>query len=81
MRNCVMYENVRVEMARKGLTIMDIAKSVGMKRETLSKKLSWHSPLHIDEAFNIQQTCFPDIGIQVLFKESAGEGEVITRRS
>lgn len=73
MRSCVMYENVRVEMARKDLTIMDIAKSIGMKRETLSKKLSGKSPLNLDEAFNIQQTCFPDIGIRILFKESAEE--------
>ena len=39
-RNCVIYENVRVEMARKNLTILDIAQNIGMNRETLSRKLS-----------------------------------------
>lgn len=68
-RNCVMYENVRVEMARKDLTILDIAKNIGMNRETLSRKLSGRSTLNIDEAFNIQQKCFPDIDVRVLFKE------------
>lgn len=28
-RNCVIYENVRVEMARKNLTILDIAQNIG----------------------------------------------------
>ena len=27
-RNCVIYENVRVEMARKNLTILDIAQNI-----------------------------------------------------
>lgn len=68
-RNCVMYENVRVEMARKDLTILDIAKSINMKRETLSRKLSGHSPLNLNEAFDIQKKCFPETDIRVLFKE------------
>lgn len=68
-RNCVMYENVRVEMAREDLTILDIAKSIGMSRETLSRKLSGRSPLNLNEAFDIQQKCFPNVDIRVLFKE------------
>lgn len=68
-RNCVMYENVRVEMARKDLTILDIARSIGMKRETLSRKLSGNSPISLGEAFDIQQKCFPEMDIQTLFKE------------
>lgn len=68
-RNCVMYENVRVEMARKDLTILDIAKSIGMSRETLSRKLSGRSPLNLNEAFDIQQKCFPNVDIRALFKE------------
>lgn len=73
MRNCVMYESVRAEMARKDLTIMDIAKGIGMNRDTLSRKLSGRSCLNLDEAFNIQKTYFPDIPIRVLFKESANK--------
>lgn len=69
MRNCVMYENIRAEMGRKGMTIMDIAKNIGMNRDTLSRKLSGRSCLNLDEAFNIQKTCFPDVPIRVLFKE------------
>ena len=68
-RNCVMYENIRVEMARKNLTILDIAESVGMNRETLSRKLSGKSSLSLKEAISIQTTCFPDMDVQKLFEE------------
>ncbi len=68
-RNCVMYENIRVEMARKNLTILDIAESVGMNRETLSRKLSGKSSLSLKEAISIQTTCFPDMDVQTLFEE------------
>lgn len=57
-------------MARKDKTILDIAKTVNMNRDTLSKKLSGRSKLNLNEAFAIQQTCFPDIDIRMLFKES-----------
>lgn len=56
-------------MARKDLTILDIAKAIGMNRETLSRKLSGKSPLHIQEAFDIQKKCFPDMDVQTLFEE------------
>lgn len=68
-RNSIMYKNLRAEMARRDLTILDIAKEIGMNRETLSRKLSGKSPLHIQEAFNIQQKCFPDMEVQTLFEE------------
>lgn len=68
-RNCVIYENMRIEMARKDLTILDVAQNIGMNRETLSRKLSGRSPISLVEAFNIQQKCFPEIDIRILFKE------------
>ena len=64
-----MYKNLRAEMARKDLTILDIAKEIGMNRETLSRKLSGKSPLHIQEAFDIQKKCFPGMDVQTLFEE------------
>ena len=70
MKSCVMYENVKAEMARKDLTIKDIAKGIGMNRDTLSRKLSGRSCLNLDEAFAIQKAYFPDIPIRVLFKEN-----------
>ena len=68
-RNHVIYENLRVEMARKNLAIIDIAHKIGMNRETLSRKLSGRSALSLNEAFDIQIKCFPDMDIRILFKE------------
>lgn len=69
MQNTIMFENVRVEMGRKNLSITKMAKMIDMNRETLSRKLSGKTPLHMREAFNIQQKCFPDSDVRVLFKE------------
>lgn len=70
-RNNIMYENLRVEMARRNLAIMDIARETNMNRDTLSRKLSGKSPLYLDEAFKIQMSLFADVEISELFKESA----------
>ncbi|MCM1213278.1 MAG: helix-turn-helix transcriptional regulator [Lachnospiraceae bacterium] len=66
-----MYEKVRIEMAKRNLSIIDIAKCTGMNRDTLSRKLSRRTRLNLDEAFNIQRAVFPDIPIRVLFEEDA----------
>lgn len=67
MRSKIIYENLRVEMAREDLTILDIAQKINKNRETLSRKLSGRSPLNLDEAFDIQEKCFPDKDIRMLF--------------
>ena len=69
MKSCIIYENIRVEMARRDLTIIDIANRIGMSRTTLSRKLSGKSPFLVDEAFAIQKACFPDVDVTALFKE------------
>lgn len=68
-QNSVIYENVRVEMARKNITILEMANMIGIRRETLSRKLSGRSPILLKEALIIQRNCFPNISIQVLFRE------------
>lgn len=65
----IMFENLRAEMARKNITIKEIAKTIGVNRDTLGKKFSGKSPLNLDEAFLIQKRFFPDTEIQLLFQE------------
>ena len=65
----IMFENLRVEMARKNITITEIAKTIGVNRDTLGKKFSGKSSLNLDEAFLIQKRFFPDMEIQLLFQE------------
>ncbi len=68
--NCIAFENLRAEMGRKNLTIGEMASAIGMRRETLGRKLSRNSPLNLDEAFAITRTCFPGKSVEYLFKEA-----------
>ena len=65
----IMFSNLRAEMARKNLTIIHMAKSINMNRDTLGKKLSGKSPLYLDEAFEINKKFFPETTITYLFHE------------
>lgn len=68
-RTSVRFCNLRAEMARRNVTISQMAKSVGFNRDTLGRKLSGKSPLSLAEAFEIQKMFFPDVGVDVLFEE------------
>lgn len=67
MRNCIKYRNLRAEMARADIGLMDISSGLGMNRDTLARKLSGRSPLYLDEAISIQRTFFPDVDVENLF--------------
>lgn len=68
MRNGnIAFDNLRAEMGRKNVGIRDLAKAIGVNRDTLARKLSKKSPIYLDEAFRIQQTMFPDLDIKYLF--------------
>lgn len=65
----IMFENLRAEMARKNITITEIAKTIGVNRDTLGKKFSGKSSLNLDEAFLIQKKFFPEMEVQLFFQE------------
>lgn len=65
----VFFENLRVEMARRCLSLKDISEATCMNRNTLGAKFSGKKKLYLDEAVRIQQCCFPDCEIDYLFKE------------
>lgn len=67
-KNGVKYGNLRAEMGRRNITICDIARTMGMNRDTLSRKLSGKSPLFLNEAFAIQKSLFPTMDIKKLFE-------------
>lgn len=67
------FSNLRAEMARKGVTVQEIADLIGVNRDTVSRKLSRKSPLNLSEAFVIERTFFPGLGISYLFEEAMGD--------
>lgn len=66
-RDNIVFPNLRAEMGRKNIGIMDIARMCKFNRDTLSRKLSNKSSLSLEEAFYIQQTIFPGLDVKYLF--------------
>lgn len=65
------FSNLRAEMARNNVTIMDIAQAICVSRDTAGKKLSRRAPIQLDEAFAIINTFFPGMDVCYLFAEAS----------
>ncbi|MCL2526956.1 MAG: helix-turn-helix transcriptional regulator [Defluviitaleaceae bacterium] len=70
MHKSIGYTNLKAEMARQDISIKAIAESVGITRDTLSKKLRRKTPITLEEAYAINKIFFPDQDIKYLFSES-----------
>lgn len=49
-KNKIMFETVRAEMARRFITIQEMADTLGCTRDTLSNKLSGKTMINLNEA-------------------------------
>lgn len=68
MKNKIAFENLRVEMARKSLTISDIADKIQVNRSTLSKKFTTQSEfINLKEASRISKLL--GCSVEYLFSE------------
>lgn len=67
--NSIAFKNLRAEMARKKVTITEIANELGIARETLGSKFSRKRPINLDEALHITRTFFPECDVYYLFEE------------
>lgn len=70
-KSCMVYPNLRAEMARKGITIQDIANILKKDRGTISAKLSKKQPLLFGEAVEIRNHFFRGMDLDYLFKGGA----------
>ena len=70
----IKYPNLRAEMARKNITIQDIAEVITTGRDTAGAKLSGKRPLHLDEAIAIFDTFFPYADMRCLFDMENDKG-------
>lgn len=69
MSSSIIFRNLRAEMARKNLTITQMAKECGYTRETLTRKLSGKSSLSLNDAFKITKKYFNGLDVSCLFNE------------
>lgn len=68
-----MFENLRVEMARIKITLMDISRDLGYVYETLRNKMNGNTEWSRSEMFAIKNKYFTDKSIEYLFKQSTDE--------
>ena len=66
-----MYPNLRAEMARRGVTISQLAAVIGVQLQTLSRKLNGGSEFTLTEAYAIKDYLGLTMPIEVLFKRAA----------
>ena len=63
-----MYRNLNAEIARNGLTKMDLAKYLGVRSATVYDKMKGKYSFTLDEAFRIKKKFFPDLELEYLFE-------------
>ena len=68
-----MYDNLKAEMGKKGISIDAMARLLGVHRNTIQNKLEGESEFTIGQAEIISETMFPEFTIKYLFhrKEAA----------
>lgn len=65
-----MYSNVKAELARRNLSVVDLSNMTGIRYQTLALKLNGRYPLTLDEAKAIKKALDVDIAIEDLFARS-----------
>lgn len=66
-----MYNNLKAEMARQGITIEQVAKVLKKSYGTTYEKLNKPNRLKLHEAYLIKSTFFPNLAIEYLFEVTA----------
>lgn len=64
-----MYNNVKAELARKNMTIVDLSKKTGIRYQTLSDKIRGASILTVEEALKIKEALGVDMPLEELFSD------------
>jgi len=62
-----MHSNLKAEMARKRLRVIDIANCIGKTEKTAGNKISGKCAFTMTECAAIKNAYFPDLSIEYLF--------------
>lgn len=66
-----MYGNLKEELKRQNLTLVDLSNRTGIKYLTLWHKLKGHYPLTLEEATKIKNALAVDTPLEDLFEVTA----------
>lgn len=64
--------NLKGEMAKRKLIIEDIAKVLGIHKNTAANKVNGITPFTVEEAIRLQESCFPESDLRYLFHREIG---------
>lgn len=64
-----MYMNVKAELARKNMTIVDLSTATGIRYQTLADKIRGETILTVEEAMKIKQALDVDMPMEELFSQ------------
>lgn len=64
------YLNLKAEMAKKGVSIENLSKVLGMHRNSVSNKINGTTSFSIEEAEKIHNTFFPEKKLLYLFEKN-----------
>lgn len=67
--NNIAFENLKIEMNKRKISMVEIAKYLGITEDILSSKLSREESINLDEALRIAREFFPERDVYYLFKE------------
>ena len=63
-----MFPNVKAELARKGVTLTELAEAIGMSLQTLSGRMNGKSEFTYSEAVKIKKFLGVEIPLEILFE-------------
>ena len=66
-----MYSNVKAELARKNMSVVDLSNKTGIRYQTLVHKINGNTPLNLDEAKAIKTALAVDITLEELFEPTS----------
>lgn len=64
--------NLKAEMARKNISVEEIASTLKLHRNTVSLKINGKTQFTIEETFLIKEKFFPDCDLKFLFEREVG---------
>lgn len=63
-----MYANVKAELARRNLSIVDLSEKTGIRYQTLVDKINGKFPLTLEEAKKIKDALDVSLSLEELFE-------------
>lgn len=66
-----MYSNVKAELARRNLSVVDLSTKTGIRYQTLADKINGKYPMTLDEAKMIKSALGVNIPLEELFEQTS----------